>query len=173
MPQRGPRTHRSVQEWIRKKAAEGWSAADVIRAGAAEGQIDRNLWPSDRTIQDLHKRLRPAAARASGDRWTLSPDNPPDIDPVAVLAAIKVLATSATPPRTFVTMEEARWISLIARAVPGVTAEGTVEAAQLYLGSLERGAPTHDLDLWLAFGGPDSEPWWLWTPQGISHREEI
>lgn len=171
MPQRGPRTHRSVQEWIRQKAADGWSAADVIRAGPPDGLLA--LWPSDRTIQALHKRLRPNSPRRTGDPWSLSPDSPPDIDPAVALAALRVLSTKATPPRRFLTVEEARWISLVARVLPNATVEAAIEATNLYLGMLERGLDTHDLDLWLAFGGPDSEPWWLWAPPTpASHDRE-
>ncbi len=152
MPQRGPRTDRRVQDHIRDRAMKGWTAADVAREGPPPELAD--VWPqSPRTIQHLVQRFRLRAVEPD-ERWTLTPD---EDDPRPILKALKALIENSNGRRWYITVEQARWVAVIARAAPELDGWSLLVNAIGYISAHRQGIDPVGLDHAFAFGHDDGD----------------
>lgn len=126
------------------------NAAEIHRALARRFPDPDDL-PSERTIRDILAELRGVD---DGEPWAFPAAVPDAIDAALVLPVLARLMQSSRGGRRGVTVGEARWITAIRRAAPGLDPRVAFELAREYLLAAAGKADRADLDAFLAFA-----PW--------------
>lgn len=113
--------------------------------------------PETRTVQHIIRAVR--MTRNPADAWSLASDTDPDIDAALVLRTLAAVHTLTAGKVAFLTQDEARMVTRIRRAHPGMASVQAYVMAHRYLAKRRASEPsTVDLDLELAiqaFGGQE------------------
>lgn len=136
---------------VEAEAAKGFGGKAILERLTVSPAFKGRALPSLRTIQSIVADL--TVADSSGE-WSLADDEDEGAEAAFVLEVIRVLTTWSEGTRRAITHQEARWLRRIHRAVNDLDPLAAYLLTRAYVRAQQRGEPTSDLDLYLAFA-----PW--------------